>query len=112
MPFQRTPEKIAIPNLDGHQQNRDGREAVWVAIGLAAVFKMTVGFEVAQVAFKLDPVGSLDAERLRDVAFRRQGGIVGDPFEDLVSGRDASHVIALSRVERALKMQRSVGCER
>ena len=96
LPFQRLGEQIAIGRRVQHLQNRDRRHLVRVAIGLAAFLQMPLGLKFLEDAFQVDPVRPLDAERLGDVTLGGQGGVLGNPVENLVFGGDLAHVFGLA----------------
>ena len=94
MPFKRARKEIAVTAGFCDLQDRHGRQAVGVAVGLAAFFEVAVFGELFQEAFEVDPRRPLDAESFGDVALGGLGRVVRDPGQNFIFGGDTRHEIA------------------
>ncbi len=84
LPFHRLGVQIAIGVGRQHLAHRHRGQLVRIAIRLGAFRQMALALQLAQDAFQVDPVISLDPKSARNVAFRGQGRVVGNPLQDFV----------------------------
>ena len=81
-PFQRTGEKVAVC-ICGHDLKYSYRGQLFgIAIGTAPLGQLAFFFQLFEQALEINTGGALDTKGLRDVAFGRFGGMLGNPCED------------------------------
>ena len=84
VPFKRAGKQIAIRVRACDLQHANRRELVRVAIRLVPLAEMSVGLKLLEQALEIDACRALDAKSLGNVAFRGEGRVVGNPFQDFL----------------------------
>lgn len=95
--------------------NETHGQGIGVAIGLLALLQMPFLLQLLEHPLQVDPRRALDSEGPRDVAFRRQRRVVGDPLEDVGLGGQIPHGSGLTLLQsqthaRAQKVSRMFRC--
>ena len=96
-PFKWTRKKIAIGIGTLDLKNGNRRQLVWIAIGPLSLFEVTVLLKLAEDPFQLDPIRSLEAKRLCNLALARLRRVSGNPVQYFDFRGNTSHVSPLSR---------------